>query len=441
MKRTFKQYFEMKNKDSNEGQDSSRNRSIGALVLGIRTKYFRSGLMIFVGILLGWLFFHSPKQAGEIKLKIEVKKEIWTCSMDPQIKKDQPGKCPICGMDLIPLHQEATVNTDSSAIQLSSEAIQLANVATSVISRQQPLKEVRLFGKILPDERLTQTQTAHISGRLEKLFVNFTGESVHYGQVLAVVYSPDLVTAQQELLEASKSKLQQPEIYEASKERLRQWKLTDSQLTVIEKTGKIKTNVEIVSNTAGIVTAKRVNVGDYVSQGTVLFEITSLKNLWVVFDAYESDLSFLKQGNKVSFTVQALPGIPFSGNIQFIDPVIDPVTRVAKVRVEVSNANGKLKPEMFVNGIVKANLDQYHDKLVVPRSAVLWTGKRSVVYVKQQNKDASVFNLREIELGPALGNSFVVLSGLKEGEEIVTDGTFNVDAAAQLEGKPSMMNK
>jgi Cu(I)/Ag(I) efflux system membrane fusion protein len=159
-----------------------------------------------------------------------------------------------------------------------------------------------------------------------------------------------------------------------------------------------------------------------------------------MFDAYESDLQFLNVGEKLTFTLQALPGTNFSGNIIFIDPVIDPVTRVAKVRVETDNHSGKLKPEMFATGIVTSKLGEYRDNVVIPKSAVLWTGKRSVVYVKQAGSEEPVFKLREVELGPMLGESYVITNGLSEGEEIVTSGTFSVDAAAQLEGKPSMMN-
>jgi Cu(I)/Ag(I) efflux system membrane fusion protein len=159
-----------------------------------------------------------------------------------------------------------------------------------------------------------------------------------------------------------------------------------------------------------------------------------------LFDAYESDLRFLRKGEKISFTLQALPGDNYSGNIDFIDPVIDPITRVAKVRVETGNQSGKLKPEMFATGIVSSTLDGFQNNIIIPRSAVLWTGKRSIVYVKQPGTDEPVFKIREIGLGPMLGESYVITDGLSEGEEIVTSGTFSVDAAAQLEGKPSMMN-
>lgn len=413
-------------------------KSNSSSLLGLRG--LRFGLVLLAGLFLGWLFFHSGNKSTEKQQLTETKKQIWTCAMHPQIRLDHPGKCPICGMELI-LLQNAGAKIDSNAVHFSKEAMELANVSTSIVSYQKPVKEVRLYGKVQADERLLQNQVAHIGGRIEKLFVNFTGEPVHKGQLLAMIYSPDLITAQQELIEAAKSKQTQPEIYQAAMEKLMQWMLTDRQIAQIEKSGKVKTNFEVYSNTSGIVTARRVNTGDHVSEGSVLYDIANLSSIWVLFDAYESDLPFLKVGNTISFSLQALPGTNFSAKIQFIDPVIDPVNRVAKVRVEVSNGGGKLKPEMFATGVVKANLNEFKDKLVIPRSAVLWTGKRSIVYVKQPDNQEVNFKMREIDLGPMLGNSYVVLGGLKDGEEIVTDGTFSVDAAAQLAGKPSMMNR
>jgi membrane fusion protein, copper/silver efflux system len=404
-------------------------------------KYFRYGFLLICGIFLGWLFFHSPgNKKVQDKSTEGIRQEIiWTCAMHPQIRMHEPGKCPICGMDLIPLNQ-INSKIDSTAVYLTEDAAQLANVQTSVVTLQKPIKEVRLYGKVQADERLLQSQVAHISGRIEKLLVNFTGEVVQKGQTLAIIYSPEIVTAQQELLEAAKSKQAQPEIYEAAKERLRQWRLSDSQINSVENSGNIQNNVEIVSDISGIITARRVNNGDYISQGKVLFDVADLSRIWVLFDAYESDLQFLRKGDDLEFTVQALPGLKFEGNIAFIDPVIDPVNRVAKVRIEVSNETGRLKPEMFVTGIVKARLDDYKNMLVIPKSAVLWTGTRSIVYVKQTNTVEPVFKMREVGLGPMLGNSYVITDGLTEGEEIVTQAAFSIDAAAQLEGKPSMMN-
>jgi Cu(I)/Ag(I) efflux system membrane fusion protein len=405
-------------------------------------RYVNYGLILVLGTFIGWLVFH-PYHKTEVKQDSSaeaVQATIWTCAMHPQIRMEQPGKCPICGMDLIPVAQSGSSSIDPDAIHFTKEAAQLANVLTSVVSKQKPVKEVRLYGKVQADERLLQNQVAHVPGRIERLSVNFTGEPVIKGQVLAEIYSPELVIAQQELLETVKTKQLQPELYEASKEKLRQWKLTDKQIETIESSGIVQSSVEVVSNTSGIVISRLVNSGDYVSQGTSIFKVADLSNVWVLFDAYESDLQFLRKGEKISFTLQALPGKEFNGSIVFIDPVIDPVTRVAKVRVETGNKAGNLKPEMFATGIVSTTLNEYRNNMIIPRSSVLWTGKRSIVYVKQSGSDDPIFKLREIGLGPMLGESYIVTDGLSEGEEIVTSGTFSVDAAAQLEGKPSMMN-
>lgn len=414
----------------------------------LKNRYLIYTLLILAGMLLGWLFFHpshhesssETRVASADSTKVDEHGTIWTCAMHPQIRMDHPGDCPICGMELIPLDQNTAPSIDDEAVKMTKEAAALANVLTTVVSKQKPVKEIRLYGKVQADERLYQTQVAHVPGRIERLTVNFTGETIRRGQVLAEIYSPELITAQQELLETARTKQLQPELYEASRERLRQWKLTDEQINEIEASGKTMDNFKVLSNTSGTVTARRVNTGDHVSVGTVLYEVADLSKVWILFDAYESDLPFLNTGKKITFTLQAIPGAEFSGNIAFIDPVIDPVTRVAKVRVEASNQSGRLKPEMFATGIVSSNLTEFNNDLVIPRSAVLWTGKRSIVYVKQAGTDEPVFKLREVTLGPALGDSYVVTEGLQEGEEIVTSGTFSVDASAQLEGKPSMMN-
>ena len=408
----------------------------------MKQKVFLISISLIIGLFLGWLLFHHSGKSNILTGQITEtnKSTIWTCAMHPQIRMKEPGKCPICGMDLIPLTQNGSGSVDPDAILMSKDAIQLANVLTTIVTKTKPVKEVRLYGKVEADETLFQSQTAHVPGRIERLNINFTGETVVKGQILAEIYSPELITAQQELLETVKTKQLQPELYEASKEKLRQWKLTDEQIAKIENSGVIENNFEVLSNTTGTVTARRVNTGDHVSVGTILFDIADLSKVWIMFDAYESDLQFLHTGEKLSFTLQALPGIDFSGNIIFIDPVIDPITRVAKVRVETGNQSGKLKPEMFATGIVSTTLNEYSDNMVIPKTAVLWTGKRSVVYVKEPGTDEPIFKLREIGLGPMLGESYVITDGLTEGEEIVTSGTFSVDAAAQLEGKPSMMN-
>ncbi len=409
----------------------------------LKNRYFVLPLSVAGGILIGWLLFH-PHTGSTVTNVTEshndnVTDEVWTCSMHPQIKLPEPGKCPICGMNLIPLTQASGyANTD--AIHMTREAAELANVNTSVVSRQRAVKNIRLYGKVATDERLIQSQIAQVPGRIETLMVNFTGETVKKGQPLAVIYSPGLVTAQQELIEAARTKSDNPEIYEAAKERMRQWKLSDEQIESIEESSVVQSNLTILSGTSGIITEKKINIGDYVSRGEVLFEVADLSSLWITFDTYETDLQFLKTGDRIDFTIEALPGESFSGRISFIDPVIDPVTRVARVRIDAGNTNGRLKPGMFATGTVTSELGDYKNSLVIPATAVLWTGKRSVVYVKDPGSDDPLFQLREIILGPALGDNYVVSDGLSEGEVIVTEGAFSVDAAAQLEGKRSMMN-
>ena len=411
--------------------------------------YFRYGLILLAGFLLGWLIFsgNNRKQSSHQTTFEEAhdhgaEPTIWTCSMHPQIRMEEPGDCPLCGMDLIPLQTTGggDASIDPNAIQMSVEAVALANVQTTVVSRQNPVKEVQLYGTIQVDERLSQSQTSHVSGRIEKLFVTFTGESVRRGQPIATIYSPELLNAQQELIEATKMKDLQPALLQAVREKLRLWKLTDEQITRIEQSGEASPLIDVVATTSGVVIAKKVNQGDYVNTGTVLFDVANLSQVWAIFDAYESDLPFLKVGDRLEYTLQSLPGKTFTGRISFINPILDPATRTAKVRVETANPGMELKPEMYANALIDAPLKQYNNEVVIPKSAILWTGKRSIVYVKQPDTETPAFLLREIELGPSLGDAYVVLSGIHDGDEIVTNGTFTIDASAQLAGKRSMMN-
>src|SRR5690606_36110634 len=287
------------------------------------------------------------------------------------------------------------------------------------------------------------SQSTHIPGRIEQLAINFTGEQVSRGQNLATVYSPELVTTQEELLQAYRIRESQPELFEAAKNKLRNWRIGDAQIQQILSGGQALQRFSIRADVNGIVTEKMVDLGDYVERGMPIYEISDLSKVWVLFDLYEGALSWVKEGSKVEYTINSLPGETFEGTISFIDPLLDPQTRVATARVEVVNRDGRLKPEMFASGVVKNNLDQTQTReqqLVIPKSAVLWTGKRSIVYVKTGGGNNSSFQLREITLGPSLGDSYVVQDGLEPGEEIVSNGAFTIDAAVQLSGGRSMMN-
>lgn len=411
----------------------------------VKNNAVKYGAILLVGLLLGWLVFGGSathEHNGE-PAPTEEAAVIWTCSMHPQIRMDKPGKCPLCAMDLIPLKSAdgGDDTLDDDAIQMSKEAVALANIQTTVVGRQEAIKDLQLYGTIQVDERLQQSQTSHVNGRIEKLFINFTGESVKQGQLIATIYSPDLLNAQQELLEAKKLTDFQPMLLDAAKEKLKLWKMSEAQINKILSTGKVSPYVSISANTSGIVTAKNVNQGDYINQGSVLYSISNMNKLWAVFEAYEADLPFIKEGDVLSYTLQSIPGKVYQGKVSFINPIIDATSRTAKIRVEADNSDQALKPEMYATATIQAPIKGSHgQQITIPKSAVLWTGKRSVIYVKQPNTSTPAFKMREIVLGPSLGDNYVVTSGLEDGEEIVTRGVFTVDSSAQLEGKPSMMN-
>ena len=412
--------------------------------------YIGIGFLI-LGLLLGWLFFGGSnvaqtKEGEETTVEHAHEAngrhsdEVWTCSMHPQIREEGPGQCPICGMDLIPVTDAGSDIAAEGVVEMTSTAMQIANVQTVIVQRAKPTKEIYLPGKVATDERSVGEITARFAGRIEKLYVNFTGQAVKRGQALASVYSPELITAQKELFEAAKFRDTNPSFYEAAVNKLKLWDLSDRQIRNILESQEVRYHFSILAPQSGTVTARNVSVGDYVQQGQSLFEVANLSQLWVVFDAYESDLPWIQEGDEIRFTVESLPGQTFSSGVTFINPVIDPQRRVAEVRTEVKNTQNKLKPRMFAQGVLRSVLPAIETALVIPKTAVLWTGKRAVVYVKQPGSKQPTFAYREVILGPEAGGQYIVSEGLEEGEEVVANGVFKIDAAAQLQGKVSMMN-
>lgn len=400
-------------------------------------------LTLLIGVLLGWGFsaLTSPKPDAHAHAEGEGLPSIWTCSMHPQIRLPEKGDCPICGMDLIPADQESAGTSNSQAFQMTPEALALAQVQTIVVGGMQAKKELVLSGKLQADERESASLTAKFPGRIEKLFVTFTGEQVKAGQRIATIYSPELLTAQKELLEASKTKATFPQLYQASKDKLSLWKLSAAQIAEIERSGQVKERMDIFADQSGIVLQKNVSVGDYVSMGAVLFTVTNLNSLWLLLDVYESDLPFVALGDEIQFTVAGKPGETLNAKVTFVDPLINANTRAASVRAEIRNVDNTLKPEMFVTARVQTRTTGSLAEVMVPRTAVLWSGKRSIVYVKVPNASLPEFVMREVTLGNRLGENYQIASGLKAGEEIVSYGAFALDASAQLSGKPSLLNR
>lgn len=404
-----------------------------------------------IGLLFGWIFFHSSGEATNTIQELNAHEghnhesedpTTWTCSMHPQIKQDKPGQCPICAMDLIPLQKITSGgdDVDPNEIMMTESAAKLASIQTMMVRKGVPNKTVYLQGKIQADERNIAELTARFGGRIEKLFVNFTGQNVSKGEKLATIYSPALVTAQRELLEAISFKESRPSLYTAAKGKLKLWDLTDQQISAIEEKGEPQLYFDVLSPISGTVMMRHVAIGDYVKEGMPLFKVTDLTKVWAMFDAYESDLPWIKLGDKLDFTIQALPGKVFSSKVTYIDPFINGKTRVTKVRVEISNPKLTLKPEMFTSGLLESKITETGKHIIVPKSAILWTGKRAIIYVKVPNREIPSFLYREVVLGPEAGAFYVIYEGLEEGEEIAVNGVFKIDAASQLQGLPSMMN-
>lgn len=448
---------------------------------------------LFVGIVLGRFIFsssesHAHGAAEESPATTSSEPTIWTCSMHPQIQQPEPGDCPICGMDLIPLKNNASADDGPRVISMSEASRALAEIQTTKVVQDYPKAGIRLVGKLDYDETREKSLTARFPARIDELFVNFTGIRVKKGEHLANVYSPDLLTAQRELLTAYRAD-PDSSITRAAREKLRLWDLLPQQINTIIESGEAKDHFVLKAPIGGVVVAKHVKEGDYLKTGEPLFKIVDLDKLWAYLDAYESDLPWLRFGQNVSFTLESFPGETFHGQIAFIEPEVTRKTRTVPVRVNVPNEDGRLKPGMFVHGVVESRLAEdgkvyapefagkwispmhpeivkdgpgacdvcgmdlvpaeelgYVDNskgaapLIVPTSAVLRTGKRAVVYVEKPNTSRPTYEGREIVLGPRAGDYFIVVAGLDRGERVVSNGAFKIDSALQIQAKPSMMN-
>lgn len=405
-----------------------------------------SGL-ILIGLSLGWLLFGGvPDQHQSLDDHIEQAHTddegniIYTCSMHPSIRENEPGNCPICGMALIPVSED-TGEKNPYELTMSETAAKLAEVQTTTVIKDIAVSIHRLPGRVMVDERRLKTLPAHVPGRIEELYINFTGEYIAQEERVASIYSPELVSAQKELLEVAKDKERNPSLYNAARNKLLNWEIAEEQINQIESSQTVMNNVDITSKVQGYVINKMIEVGSHVLRGSTMFKLADLSKVWVMFDAYESDVANIKVGDRVSFTVKALPGEDFTAEVTFINPVLNPQSRTVSVRAEAENKNLLLKPHMLAQGVIKSDLSEKGEQILVPKSAVLWTGERSVVYVKKPNTSQPIFEFREVVLGQRVGDQYIVKSGLSEGEEVVTNGTFKIDSAAQLAGKASMMNK
>ncbi len=446
-------------------------------------------ITFLIGIAIGWLVIGprggSASMAGNDGKAAE--DEIWTCSMHPNVKNPGPGKCPICAMDLIPLSKMGK-NAGARTVSLSDAAKKLARISTTEVVRKRPEVKVQLFGTLEHDQTRVKTLPARFPGRIERLFIDYDGAPVQKGDHLAEIYSPDLLSAQSELLTALK--FNNREGIEAAQDKLELWGFSRAQIQEIENSKKTSDQLEINSPISGVVVKKNINQGDYLKTGDPMFTVADLSVLWAVFHAYESDLPWLRFGQMATFTSEATGDREFEGRISFIAPDVNPQTRTTEVRINLENPNGILKPGMFVRGMVKASvigdgkvidpafagkwISPMHPEivkdgpgkcdvcgmalvkaedlgyavadsadqnpLVVPASAILYTGKRSLVYVELPDQETPHYRGRDVLVGPRAGEDYIILAGLNEGDRVVTEGAFKLDSALQIQADTSMMN-
>jgi Cu(I)/Ag(I) efflux system membrane fusion protein len=365
--------------------------------------------------------------------------KIYSCSMHPQIRSNKPGKCPICGMELAPIGTGQAPSDGS--IMLSSNVINVLHVQTEPVRRGTLLKTLRVAGTIDDDATRHRFVSAYVDGRIDKLFVNYTGAEVVQGQPLATFYSPMLLAAEQEyaLLLAQKTNAasvdDQERLIAVAEQRLRRLGLTTEQIKDLAAKRSTNVHTQIVAPVSGTVVQRFVYEGQYVKEGEKLFEIADFSTMWFQFDAYERDLAWFKPGEIVEITTPSVPGKVYRAPITFIDPNLNEMTRSAKVRVTVENPlikvddgqRRELLHKTYGEGSVKVEAPGV---LLIPRSAVLSPGNRPVVYVE---KSPGLYDQRPVKLGRVGDEHWEVLEGLTEAEQIVTSGNMLIDAQAQLD--------
>lgn len=402
-------------------------------------KRFAPVLWLAGGLLLGWLIFaESPSASTETAdAHAHGAETAFTCSMHPQIRQNGPGKCPLCGMDLTPVSGDEAGNFEIDAVSLSEDAMALAGIQTQKLTVTSPVISVKVNGTITEDESRQTVITARFAGRIEKLHINISGQTIEAGQLLAEVYSPELIAAQRELIEMLTQREANKSLYMAARRKLESWNIPDNQITKIEKSGRPLEYFPVLAPSGGTVTELLVRAGENLETGMMLMKIADLKTVWAQFDIFEQDIPLVAKGDSVLFYSSSFPGKTTRGRIDFVEPSVNEATRTLKARTTVQAGN-MWKPGMIVQGTIFSSLRK---GIEIPASALLWAGTSSYVWIKRPDTDPPVFEIREVRTGLRTEIGWIVERGLTGNEEIAVQGVFRLDAAAQLSGKVSMLNR
>jgi len=377
-----------------------------------------------------------PRSDNATQVTESTQKQQYTCGMHPEIISDEPGYCPICGMKLTP---KKDGSGSEGSVRIDPTTTQNMGLVTTPVRYQSITRKVHAFGKIAFSEPLMYSVNLKIDGWIERLFVDHEGERVHKGQSLLEVYSPALVTAQREFLIAYESSQKMEDslsdssaggmtdLMQASRMRLSNWDISSDQIERLQSSGKITRTMLILSPTDGIVTAKTVSEGDHLKPGSELYKIADLSTVWVIAHIYEQDLPFVSLGQEATVELPNLGGEKHTARVSYISPFLN-TGRQVEIRLDLENGDYRLKPEMYAEVSIISELSG--DRLAIPRSAVINSGTRQLVYV---TSDESDYQLRVITTG-AVGDDDLleVRSGLSENELVVTSGQFLLDSESRL---------
>jgi Cu(I)/Ag(I) efflux system membrane fusion protein len=363
----------------------------------------------------------------------------WYDPMHPAYKSDKAGIAPDCGMTLVPMYaDENMADMPAGTVIIPEDKQILAGVRTTVVERKALIRDIRTTAQIIADESRISHVHVKVGGYIDRVFVDFVGQLIKKGEPLFTLYSPDLVSTQEEYLIAKRGNATlgsapfkdvaqgAQSLLESTRQRLKLWDITDGQIKKLDETGKVERELTFYSPVTGFVTDRKAFPQTSVTPDTELYTVSDLSSVWATADIYEYEVPFVHLGQRVSFTLSYYPGKNYSGTISYIYPTVDPQTRTVKVRVDIPNPNFVLKPQMFADAQLRVN---YGVQTLVPQEAVLDSGKEQQVFVVH---DGGAFEPRKVTLGPVVDGNVAVLSGLKPGEKVVTSGNFLIDSESRM---------